>query len=209
MLEHPLYLYLYPMIDIDNKIINLQDTKEIIEMEIKKMFELFYKEFKIIEDYFPNQKNTLIGLLQEWINIFYHYKKDFWKDNLTTITLLKKILYQYMIDHHYNIPLKKIDFKKMIISLYLWTQWFEKLLHSTNSIFEPFENNHPLILLNCIDLFFNHDALYDHDINTIKIFDFMNQKEYDINCPSTLYTQLLKIHPLLRANYIYQHIHST
>lgn len=207
MFEHPLYLYLYPMIDIENKTISTADPIDIIKTEINKMFGLFYKEFKIIEDYFPNQKNTLISLLQDWINIFYSYKKDFWKDDTTTIALLKKILYQYLIDHHYNIPLKKIDLKKMIISLYLWTQWFEKLLHSSsNTFFGSSEKNNLFILLNCIDLFFHPDTLYNDNITTIKVFDFMNQKEYNVDCSSVLYHQLLKVHPLLRANYIYHHI---
>lgn len=202
--HHPLYVYLYPMIDIIYQ--DVKEPIEIIEAEVRKLFDIFFKEFKVIEDYFPNQKEKLYLLLRDWVNILYQYKQDFWNNPDTTKILLKKILYQYLIDHHYHIPLKKIDLQKMFISLYLWTQWFEKLLDP--SIFFSFsdENKHLSIILNCIDLFFEKDELHLHPIHHIRIFDFMNKSEYQMECSTGLYQQLLRVHPSLRANYLYNEI---
>ena len=202
--NHEWNFYLYPLIskkkrnNDDIKIISLLE----LEKEIIKTHSLFMIEMKKIAEQF-RYENHFIMLLKDWIEILNYYKKEFYSSPETIINMLRKIFYQYLIDHQLqHIILKKCDFQKMIVSLYLWCKWYEIYLMNIN-IFDYFYKKQELtILLSCLTLFFDEDEK-DIEIEYINVYDIYNKKYYKRQCTSKLSEEIMDVHPFLRANYIY------
>jgi hypothetical protein len=152
------------------------------------------KEYKNLEKQFSNIEKSRF-VLYDWIDILCSYKRDFFIDPDTTLTILRKVLYQYLVDHSMSyISFKTIDITKFIVSLYLWSQWYERYLEKN-----PFWNqsNRDLItIIGCIDVYFkkaNH-----HQPKLVHVYDFISKSYHLKPCPMGID----KIHPLLRVKYI-------
>jgi hypothetical protein len=202
--ENDIHLYIYPLIHIHKTFSDyelLSDEK--MKKEQEKMFDSFYTEFQLLQNQFGNI-NYAISLLKDWIDIFSLYKKDFFENPEQTLKLLRKICYQYLITHKLNhISFQSFDFSKMILSLYLWTEWSEKLFFlSQNDLYSS--DKHDKMIMTCLDLFFLHDDLYEtNQIDKIHIYDLQSSKYSIKTCSSDLFLQLKEIHPVLRSNFLY------
>jgi hypothetical protein len=202
--ENDILIYLYPLIKIHKKFLKhelLSDEK--MKMEQEKMFQSFYMEFQLLQNQFQNT-NYSTTLLKDWIQIFLIYKSEFFENPEQTIKMLRKICYQYMITHKLNhISFKSFDFSKMMISLYLWSEWSEKLFFIYQDDLYKIDT-FDKIVMTCLDLFFIHDDLYDsNEINQIHIYDLQSSKYHLKTCSNDLFLQLKEIHPILRPNFLY------
>lgn len=189
-----------PLVDVNAgcSISNVSATT--IRKEITKMFEIFKKEFDKMRSKFTNVAN-LYRLLEDWVDTFSIYKKDFFQDPDTTISVLRKILYQYMIDRRYNhISFKTFDLSRLITSLFLWSQWYEKLL-LTMDLFDHTSCNDELSWIGCFETMIDQDQ-FNANSDLMEIFDIPGRKHAKIHLKKETVERLCQTHPLLRVEYL-------
>ena len=183
------------LIDIKQTLEEEVYSQNVITTEIRKSFQIFLKEYKNIEKQFSNTDRSKFVLF-DWIDILCSYKRDFFIDPDTTLAILRKVLYQYLVDQSLSyISFKSVDMTKFIVSLYLWSQWYERLIFKI-----PFwdQTNIDLItIIGCIDVYFKKEN--HHQPKLLHVYDFTSTNPYYLKeCPN----DIDKIHPLLRVKYI-------
>lgn len=183
--------------------------RETLETEIRKMYDIFVKEFELFRKQFVNEKNVLT-LFEEWMEHLVLFKKDFFKNPETTINILRNIFYQSMIDHKYNhISFKSFDLSRMITSLYLWSLHYSHYLSQYVPLCYDSQTDET-ILMACLELFLTKDTILhknQHQSIIIHHYDF-SSSNYS-NMPTT-YSHVLNllydVHPSLRPSVLFSHL---
>ncbi len=177
--------------------------KKTIQKEIQKMFAIFYKEYELFRSKFTKMV-YFHQLVDDWVDILVMYKSDFFKDPDVTVALLRKILYQYMIDHHYShVSFKAFDLPRMLVSLYVWSQWYEKWLLAIDMFRDRSQDD--LKMIGCLETFLETDDF--EEMSSVEVLDFQNRKcrthavvGKDIN------DRMQQTHPMLRPGYLYDNL---
>lgn len=202
-----IFLHISPLIEFNRLDTTSSNIKELekIKTEIKRTFKIFLKEYELLKSKFSNERSFGM-MIDDWIEILYRYKSDFFKDPDTTINILRKILYQYTVEHSFtHISFKSFDLSRMIISLYLWSEWYDKLSKHI-FVFDLFNNKQFTILLACLEIFFNKPSLhYENTQHNIHVFDFVYDTFKIQYCNKTLN----HIHPILRTEFLYKLINNS
>lgn len=202
--EHrTLMLQLFPLVYTNTKhVLSIHDQKT-IEKEVSKMFQIFYKEYELFRSKF-SKMTCFEALIRDWVDILVMYKKDFFQEPELTMTLLRKILYQYMVDHHYShVSFKTFDLSRMLISLFMWAQWYEIWLQRTGILALDFSKE-SLVFIGCLDTFIDTDEL--HTLHELHVLDFKHRQCSTQTVPENISSRLLQTHPLLRAQYLHDEI---
>lgn len=132
-----------------------------IQQEIQRMFDVFYKEYTALSGMFLRPGN-LERMLEDWIDYLVAFKKEFFANPEQTMGMLRKVLYQYMIEHKYtHISFKSFDVSRMVIGLYTWSEWYERYLQLiVHATFDPSTlHEETLRTMACLELFFDRDML--------------------------------------------------
>jgi hypothetical protein len=191
---------LMPLVDVNAGTCVPTINATVIRKEIAKMFQIFKNEFDHLRSKFTNVTN-LYRLLEDWIDTFYVYKKDFFENPDMTMSVLRKILYQYMIDHKYNhISFKTFDLSRLITSIYLWSQWYEKLL-LTMQLFDHESSTDDLSWIGCFETIVDEDK-FDMTSELVEVFDIPRRKHSKIRLGEDTVKTLCDTHSLLRAEYL-------
>lgn len=194
IIDDELFCIICPLISINGDVDSESYSNHIITSEIHKSFQIFLKEYKNLEKQFSNIEISK-NVLYDWIDILCSYKRDFFNDPDTTLAILRKVLYQYLVDQSMSyISFKSVDMTKFIVSLYLWSQWYQRYLN-TIPIWEQ-TNNDLITIIGCIDVYFKKEN--HHQPKLVHIYDFLSKSYHLKKCP----TGIDKIHPLLRVKYI-------
>ena len=202
-----------------------QYEPSVIHTQLERMFGIFHQEYQKLSSMFLRQEN-LERMLRHWTEHLIAFKQDFLKDPEPTLAILRKVLYQYMIDHKYtHISVKSFDLSRMIVALYTWSQWYERYLQLASvQVFDPHMLQEETVrMMACMELFFCHDPLpvpssdqsQPHSTITVH-FHHLSPIAYEEHGnayarTSTTWTEMVEkfadIHPMLRTPYIYQHMH--
>lgn len=194
--DEEMFCILSPLIDIKRKSYSFSESYSVsmITKEIRKSFEIFSKEYQNLEKQFskPERSKTV---LYDWVDILCSHKRDFFSDPDTTLLVLRKVLYQYLVDESMSyISFKNVDMTKFIVSLYLWSQWYERLFINI-PLWD--ESNHDLMMLiGCIDVYFKKEN--HHQPKLLHICDFETNICTTTTCPEGID----RVHPLLRVDYV-------
>lgn len=189
--------------------------RDTVRHELDKMYNIFHKEYDILRSKFSNRRN-IRNLTKDWLQILRLYKNDFFENPEMTLPILRKLFYQYMVERSYNhIDFKSFDLPRMITALYLWSQWYERYFHEHvwNGVLCNYNPKEVLVVIGCLDLFFEKDA-FDYTEQFIDSQDdpsFMTIHEFVIDESSfTIFDvdhqkfreYLLPIHPMMRTSYL-------
>jgi hypothetical protein len=193
--ENELFFILCPLINVKHTIVDENSySTNVVSTEIVKSFQIFLKEYKNLEKQFSNVERSKM-VLYDWVDVLCSHKRDFFQDPDLTLGILRKVFYQYLIDHSMSyISFKSIDMTKFIVSLYLWSQWYERFLFHIPFWDQP--NTDLITIVGCIDVYFkkqNH-----HQPKSLHVYDFILKSFTIRECPQGID----RVHPLLRTKYI-------
>lgn len=189
-----------------------------IQHEIRRVFHMFHEEYVKLETMFVRQAN-LERLLEDWIDQLIAFKHDFFQTPEQTLSILRKVLYQYMVDHKYtHISFKQFDVSRMVVALYTWSQWYERYLQLiVHATFDD-ENLHEesVRMMACLQLFFERDPLpeslllEDKTNVTVHFYDFSSHDHHHHHHTSQrvplsrLLQEFSDVHPMLRSSAMYR-----
>lgn len=194
---------LLPLITINSHHECFQNIKT-VQKEVKKMYTIFKKEALILKSKFTRPQ-LFQQLIKDWVELLVMYKKDFFENPDITISILRKVLYQYMIDHRYNhISFKTFDLSRMLVSLYLWSEWYEKYLQKTLSIVK-FNYCEESLWIGCIETCIEKDE-FQGIHNKIHVYKFETMEDEMIPIDMLTNDRLCKTHPIQRPKYLYDTI---
>lgn len=168
--------------------------------EIKFLFQQIQDQYDKLIKQFKNATNAKI-LFTKWQMILKVHYDEFWelvKQSKQLDGFIKRIrnyLYQSLVDHDYqHIQLKDINFKKLIISSYLWAN--EYIAGLPINLFKKDGDNFDSMFMMIMDIFHVQDSLDFQD--KIHIHSF--KKSYHQICTTN---DVIQTHPCLRPKWIY------
>lgn len=193
-------LRLLPLVHFNRVKQTASDVKT-IRKEVRKMYSIFRKECDLLSSKF-GRMSLFFQLLEDWVDILSLYKQDFFENPDMTISVLRKVLYQYMIDHKYNhISFKLFDLSRMIVGLYLWCEWYEKLL--AHVLLYRVDYLPEMTWIGCLDTIIEEDTFNGLQSGVV-LFDFcLKENKIVENVDDDVSERLCKTHPMLRAESLY------
>jgi hypothetical protein len=196
-------LRLLPLVHVNRIHQNTSDVNT-VRKEIRKMYKIFRKESDLLSSKFAREA-LFLQLLEDWVDILSLYKQDFFDNPDMTMSVIRKVLYQYMIDHKYNhISFKSFDLSRMIVSVYLWCEWYEKLFAHIRLYRIDYRPEKTWI--GCLDTIIEEDNFQGLQ-SGIVLFDLcLKENKIVESVDEEVNERLCKTHPMLRAEYLYNSI---
>lgn len=201
--DKEILLRLLPLVHVNSHSKKTTSTtpEKVVRKEIRKMFGIFSKESEMLASKFT-RKLHFYQLLEDWVDILSVYKDDFFHDPDTTVGVLRKVLYQYMIDHRYShISFKTFDLSRMLVSLFLWSQWYEKLLVHLPIIHD--NDRDDIQWIGCLETVLEKDS-FTKVQGELHVMDLFRRTSCTIPVDDSVNQRLFRTHPMLRASYLYE-----
>lgn len=199
--DKEILLRILPLVHINSPNETTSPTSEkVVRKEIRKMFGIFQKEAEIMASKFTRRMH-FYQLLEDWVDILSVYKDDFFHDPDTTVGVLRKVLYQYMIDHRFShISFKTFDLSRMLVSLFLWSQWYEKLLVHLSILRD--NDREDIQWIGCLETVLEKDS-FTKVRGDLHVMDMFRRTSQRIPVDDNVNERLFRTHPMLRASYLY------
>lgn len=176
--------------------------------DIRRMEEVFGKEFGVLTSKFKDT-TKVHTMLEDWVKVLCVYKHEFMKNPETTVSVIRKTLYQYLVDRKYNhVSFENLDISRMIVSLYGWAHTLERWLCCEPSSSSSWANE--VRWIGCMETVLDEvnadDATFEGEVYGM---DFSSSSSSSSSfrvwrLPEDVRERLVRTHPLLRADVVCQ-----